>query len=216
MSAREISEIFKDESQKAGGMLRGCSELLGRLYGRSVLPYQREVLPLDGVQASVAIRATDSRAVVYPSILRHVCSNGSIMELPMGIQYQFGLCDMARDDIAWKLRKAIQECSKEEVFRVNVTALRRAAGLEVGRLSGIKIGSMALHFRLAAQAADVIAARFNADSDGSRYGLMNAITSVARDTEDPELRWNLEKLGGDVALARVPIPAPDSQLVSAR
>ena len=44
-------------------------------------------------------------------------------------------------------------------------------------------------------------------AQGERYGLMNAITSVARDTDDRELRWNLEKLGGDVIFARVPIPS---------
>ena len=29
---------------------------------------------------------------------------------------------------------------------------------------------------------------------------MNAVTAVARDTEDAEVRWDLEKLGGTLAL----------------
>ena len=32
----------------------------------------------------------------------------------------------------------------------------------------------------------------------SRYDLMNAVTAVARVTGDPEMRWELEKLGGTV------------------
>jgi hypothetical protein len=39
---------------------------------------------------------------------------------------------------------------------------------------------------------------------------MNAVTSVARDTRDPELRWRLEEFGGGIpALARDPSPRLD-------
>jgi len=36
--------------------------------------------------------------------------------------------------------------------------------------------------------------------EGGRTGfdLMNAVTAVARETRDPEVRWELEKLGGGV------------------
>jgi hypothetical protein len=39
---------------------------------------------------------------------------------------------------------------------------------------------------------------------------MNAVTSVARDTRDPETRWRLEELGGAIAarLPRAPKAAP--------
>ena len=86
------------------------------------------------------------------------------------------------------------------------STLRRATGQHVGELSANQLRSFALHVRLSGRAAEVIAERFNAGSDRSRYGLMNAITSVARDSDDPELRWNLEKFGGDVAFTRVLIP----------
>jgi hypothetical protein len=45
-----------------------------------------------------------------------------------------------------------------------------------------------------------IMGRFFGDEDRTRFGLMNAVTSVARDTSDPETRWNLEELGGAVAI----------------
>ena len=37
--------------------------------------------------------------------------------------------------------------------------------------------------------------------DTSRFGWMNAVTSVARDTTDPELRWRLEEFGGGIPVA---------------
>jgi hypothetical protein len=41
-----------------------------------------------------------------------------------------------------------------------------------------------------------IVRRFDAEGDRSVFGLVNAVTSVARDTTDPETRWRLEELGG--------------------
>ena len=52
-----------------------------------------------------------------------------------------------------------------------------------------------------------IVRRFEAEDDGSTLGLVNAVTSVARDTPDPEMRWRLEELGGGM-LARLPERAP--------
>ena len=42
--------------------------------------------------------------------------------------------------------------------------------------------------------------RYGKEGDRSRFGLAQAITAVARDVQDPELKWDLEKLGGAVAL----------------
>ena len=51
----------------------------------------------------------------------------------------------------------------------------------------------------------MILGRFTTEGDTSRFGLMNAVTSVARDTRDPELRWSLEKLGGGIPAAILPV-----------
>ena len=53
--------------------------------------------------------------------------------------------------------------------------------------------------------------RFTAGRERTRFGLMNAVTSVARDTSDPDDRWRLEELGGEIGariLPRRPTPAP--------
>jgi len=38
---------------------------------------------------------------------------------------------------------------------------------------------------------------------------MNSVTSLARDTRDPDLRWNLEEFGGEIAANPNPTPKPD-------
>ena len=44
--------------------------------------------------------------------------------------------------------------------------------------------------------------RFARDRDQTIFGFMNAITSLARDTRDPQTRWRLEELGGSVLAHR--------------
>ena len=52
--------------------------------------------------------------------------------------------------------------------------------------------------------------RFTEDADSSRFGLLNAMTSVARDTRDPESRAvRLEEFGGAIAVSRFPNPDLD-------
>src|SRR5262249_37430897 len=45
------------------------------------------------------------------------------------------------------------------------------------------------------------------EGDRSQFGLANAVTAVARETRDPELRWNLGGFGGGIAIASLP-PRP--------
>jgi len=55
-----------------------------------------------------------------------------------------------------------------------------------------------MHARDAMSHLPMIYGRFAASDDRSAFGLMNAVTSVARDTEDPAIRWSLETIGGSM------------------
>ena len=57
--------------------------------------------------------------------------------------------------------------------------------------------------------------RFLRSGDWTRYGLANAITSVARDTRDRRLRWDLEEFGRAVLAGDIGVP-PDRNLTSGR
>jgi hypothetical protein len=58
--------------------------------------------------------------------------------------------------------------------------------------------------------------QFFRDGDHSRFGLGNAITAVARDTEDPNVRWDLEELGGGLLIDAVPKQPADKGGAAAR
>jgi len=57
--------------------------------------------------------------------------------------------------------------------------------------------------------------RYRTDGDPSRFGLANAITATARDIQDPDLKWELEKLGGSVAAGKAGSQPEEPRLAAA-
>ena len=49
---------------------------------------------------------------------------------------------------------------------------------------------------------------YTSEGDDSVFGLMNAVTSVAREEPDPEVRWDLEELGGGIPAMVPDVPKP--------
>ncbi|MHC4519484.1 MAG: hypothetical protein ACYTAS_12915, partial [Planctomycetota bacterium] len=70
----------------------------------------------------------------------------------------------------------------------------------------------------ASRVVDLVLGRYERQPERSLFGLMNAITSVARDTRDHDTRWRLEEAGGGMLARLVPAPTPrgaPAQLVPA-
>ena len=61
--------------------------------------------------------------------------------------------------------------------------------------------------------------RHASSEDASAFGVVNAVTSVARDTQDPAMRWELESIGGKLVSQAASLPRaqprPESVLVGA-
>jgi hypothetical protein len=115
------------------------------------------------------------------------------------------------------IRDAVGACREEGVFADCVDRMRNdyAAGVDFA------ITFLPMIARLSGQAGPEFVRRimdqFFRDGDQSRFGLANAITAVARDTRDPALRWDLEELGGAVAIGREPTgPIPNRRHAAAR
>jgi hypothetical protein len=102
--------------------------------------------------------------------------------------------DLVSGLIEWSVR----EKKAPETNTPQVTAL------EVLESGAILSALMPALFRRSAQHhGDLmtgVLSQYRKEGDRSRFGLAQAITAVARDIQDPELKWDLEKLGGAVAL----------------
>src|SRR5207248_11308595 len=126
------------------------------------------------------------------------CSNGAIMAQAIQTRHLEAGEYTTPEATAVDVRAAIQACCVEDAFATAAEQMRSALEMEVDLALNLLPMVSRLPAHVASQVLPQIVQRFFGEGDRSRFGLMNAVTSVARDTRDPELRWRLEELGGAV------------------
>jgi hypothetical protein len=157
---------------------------------------------------------------VHPYVFRQVCTNGAIMaqttqsrRIPMP-EWASQVPDVAED-----VRLAVRACGSPEAFEVGVSGMRRSADPAADYLVTVMPLLSRIPERMRAEVLRPILARFAAEGN-TAFSLMNAVTSVARDSRDPDTRWRLEELGGAIATTlaagptRRPAPAAGAATVT--
>jgi hypothetical protein len=205
LSTQEILAILSAEVEARSGTVVDVFDDGCRVFARSVLPRVEEVRPGDKHQGGVALRGTESEVWVHPYMFRQVCRNGAVMARALQTRHVSGLDELPCDEASESIREAIEVCCADEAFTSAIGQTRSATEAEADLVLAL-LPHLA-HFTGRRQGAFLarILDRFHVGSDRSRYGLMNAVTSVARDTRDPELRWRLEELGGGIPAALLPV-----------
>lgn len=204
-SINEIHDAFAEEIASLGGVVSNVFKDGVRLFARSVLPAEADVRAGDAVNAGVALRATGSDVVVSPYTFRQVCSNGAIAaHVVQSRRLERAACSevvgSAYDAavVLLDVRGAVRASAASDVFAGVVDEMRTAAD----RSAEAMISLLPAMHRISQHARTEIFDRYARARDWTAFGLMNAVTSYARDTGDAEARWNLEELGGTL-LARL-------------
>jgi hypothetical protein len=209
LTTAEIKALFAEEINAAGGRVSDIFDDGDRLFVRSVLPSVREVRTADQLQAGVALRAGEHDVLVHPYVFRLVCRNGAIMAHAIQTRHVEVHEFTTPQECIEAVREAIQVCCDEEAFTGSFDEIRFA----IQTPADMALNMLPMLSRLPTGAATEVfrsvAERFFQEADQSRFGLMNAVTSLARDTADPELRWRLEELGGGVPAGRTPVRSTD-------
>lgn len=204
ITTQHILSAFSEEIVSRSGTVLDVFEDGIRLFARSVLPAVEEVKPRDRLQGGVALRATGSEVWVHPYLFRQVCRNGAIMAQARETRHHADLDRLPEEDAFDLVRDAVAACCSSAAFTSAVEQVRSATEAQ----ADLALMVMPLLARLPNSShgsiLKMVFDRFLSDGDPSRFGLMNAFTSLARDTPDPELRWRLEELGGGVPAMRPP------------
>jgi hypothetical protein len=182
-----------------------------RLFVRSLLPHVADARPKDRMQGGLALRATDDELWLHPYLFRKVCRNGAVVAEAIESLHVECLGVYTLDEGTTMLRDAIAKCAEKRVFARSMRRVRSAATMTADWLNMLP---HLAYFQSAGVMGNFIAQileHFEIEGDRTRFGLMNAVTSVARDTRDPDERWRLEELGGSIGARlrpRLPSDAP--------
>jgi len=211
-SLEEVRQVFAEEVTQHEGEVTDAFIGERGLFLRAVLPQFRHVAPGDPVHRGVALRACHEGIDVHPYTFRQVCRNGAILPEAVHARRVERLESSALpervDAVLDEVRAAVREGASEEVFAQSTHAMRRAIARK---------GSVEMLIALIGSLPDVASKRtlvatlldeFDAAGDRSQFGVMNAITAVARQTRDPETRWRLEELGGGSLAVMPKAPTP--------
>jgi hypothetical protein len=201
LTTDQVLQTFTQELATRGGKITDTFNDGPRLFCRSVLPLADEVRPGDGLHGGIALKATDEHICVYPYTFRLVCRNGAIRAEAVGSIVIEGVQELEPSFILHSIREGIEACAAPEIFKDTITKMKSAAQVELDTALNL-LPLLSRHKNLLG--TDVfrqIVERFFGEKDKTQFGLANAITSLARDTRDPQQRWNLEELGGGLLIA---------------
>jgi hypothetical protein len=209
---QDILSAVEDEIAALRGEVLDCLVDDRRLFLRSVLPLTEEVRPRDRMHGGVAVMAGDLDVCVHPYTYREVCRNGAIMARTLDTRTieRVGpdVPDGVVEEVLLEVRKVVRQCSAPEVFSEVANRLRSAATIRAD-LAIHLIPLLSRHPHL--QSGGLIAhigRHFMRDGDDSVFGLVNAVTRIARDERDPKVRWDLEELGGSIPSLLHPAGGP--------
>ena len=199
----EIRTVYEAEVANAGGRLADVYDCSGFLFLRSTFPGSRNVRRRDGVRGGVALRTTATEILVHPYFFREVCSNGMIAAHALETRRLeriegYMASPEAVEAVLAEVREVVRACSERDVLKKAVGQMRSAADREARFALTMLSMLLGAHGDQGAHMVEAILERFESGGDRSLFGLMNATTSIARDTRDAETRWRLEEAGGGV------------------
>lgn len=205
LTTAAILEVFSDQLAAHDGRLSEKFDDGNRLFARGVLPRTGDVARGDRVQAGVALRATGELIDVHPYLFRLVCRNGQIFveasETRRIEVHAWAPVEMVLDEV----RLAVTLCAGEDAFASVAGQMRRARGGDADVNLMITLMPYLHHFAHWPQVLERIVSQFTRE-EPTRFGLVNAVTATARDARDPEVKWRLEELGGQLAALERPVP----------
>jgi hypothetical protein len=220
----QIREVFAEEVAALGGDINGVYQDEHRLYARAVLPQAADVRPGDQLNAGIAVRVAGPEILVHPYTFRQVCTNGAIaahalqsrrLERVMATEVFAPAYEVAATLNGFRL--AMRSCAAPEVFATITAEMRSAAEQEADLMISLVPALSGMPQHIVTNLMVQISRQFGTDNDRTGFGMLNAVTAVARRLEDPETRWRLEALGGTLParLARAEVPLPVSVALSA-
>lgn len=206
-SAGDVGAIFADEVAALGGTVVDVVEQCGWLFGRALIGDSEDVTPGDTIYGGVGIHVHGPEVRVHGYTHRKVCSNGAMGVVPGEVfrveRAPAGTPVELVTSVHASIRAAVRQCVGSPTFFQAIVRMRLATEVEASQsmyaLPQLLLG-MAVHAPPAwrEQVLREVMQRHMGGRDRSLFGLLNAVTSTARDEEDPARRWALEELGGQV------------------
>ena len=205
LNLNDVERIIREEAGAQGGYVHELISDEQRLYARTINEPILEVVPKDTVQSGFAVRVDRTDVWVRPYVFRQVCWNGAIVATSAEAE-EFDLAVIGSIEHQERhLRELVTAAGNAKAFHREVQRLTDLQTRPVDRAMML-MTMMQTHNKYVtdAELLDVLD-QFETE-EPTAWGVMNAVTAVARRTENPERKWRLEEFGAMVpALLDLPV-----------
>ena len=216
---RDLAFLTLDCMTKAGAMVVRADLSDKHMFIKATTPkMQGEIRVGDIVQGGLLIRNSEvgaSRLAIQPFVNRLKCANGMVIAEMLGGTgfsqihlggskkagvYQFSDQTMQLENLAIfsKIRDVIRQTFEPDWFNQTVAMLKATAENKVP-LPERAIGNVVDMAGLSDSTRDSILRAYLGEPDPTQYGIVQAVTAVAKAIESPEDRVSMEELGGRLA-----------------
>ena len=204
-STGDVAELFADEIAALGGTLVDVFDDGDRLLARALLLDADDVTPGDTIRGGIAIHVQGTHVGLHAYTQRLVCTNGAIGAMPCGVFHveraRAGTPIELVTPVHDAIRDAMRQCAESPAFAESIAKMRLATGSDARRTAmglPVLLHEMSTHAPVGwnDRVLHEIMHRYIRGDDRSLFGLLNAVTSTARDEPDPAHRWALEEVGG--------------------
>lgn len=186
-----------------------------RMYMQIVFPHTtKDIVPGDAVQYGLTLTNSEvglGAVKVESTIWRLVCSNGMIGQSIVNrkhvgrrISDEDNMDLFRRETVqadlkafVMKLSDIISHSLKEAQYEILYAPLREAAGMKVEKPEET-VQKITKHFSLRENESQHVLRNMFQENNWSKYGIINGITNAARQTDNADRQYDLERIGNDV------------------
>ena len=214
---KHVYPVLKEIRDQVGELdIRSLALTERRIYLKIFFPQiEREIAKGDIVRSGVVISNSEigkGSIEVWPMILRLICLNGMTTDeggrrkKHLGRVTSEGEIDYADDTIAadnealsLKLRDIVKLCADETQFAIRCASMTEAAEGETPSKPLKSVELVTDTFNLSEWESESVTEAYIAGQDYSKWGMLNAVTSVANNEEvSYDRASHLEKVGGRI------------------
>jgi hypothetical protein len=182
-----------------GGGEPEAAEVNGRMLARAVLPKQFEVREGDVVHRGVAVKAERQSACVAPLFWPN-CRNGAILAHPTWEQRFDMNAIWSRAEALRGFAAVVRGVGRSKAFAAAARALRRTTKTSVNQPFLPLLMRPCQRDNAFSGYMTKVWTMFYGSDDQTEYFAINAVSSVARDIIEPELKWEFEVAAGEMIL----------------
>ena len=207
-TVEEINSAFSEQVEDAGGSISERFHGEDSLYLRAILDLSQEVFPRDTINSGIALRVIGPSVSIHPYTFREVCQNGAISsKSEWSLNITRPEVEFESQQFLGEIRGTISALVDGEPFSECLLEMRQAHEVRLDLLS-IVMKAVA-PFGLSPESIDDVLNQFFGSEPQTGFGLMNAITAVARKQPKPEVKWKLQEVGGGIPARLRELPECD-------